>query len=186
MVLGPYAKLNINRRCCEQSPSPLVNCPTQSTCIAHCDLCICQLYFITNPQWKYERNTAGQLATSPRLQSKVYKRCAHLLWRVEDQTKRGLRIVVNNSLVTKQLPLLQAIYWVRDKKTIRHDNNIAGNDPAGKVPTNSLWRSHSQFSPDWQKTLGEWCVGVWNWTVLCDPHSVGGKMRVFSLKFCCF
>ena len=29
---------------------PLVNCPTPSTCIAHCDLCICQLYFITNPQ----------------------------------------------------------------------------------------------------------------------------------------
>ena len=40
----------------------LVNCTTQPTCIAHCDLCICQLYFITKPQWKYERNTAGQLA----------------------------------------------------------------------------------------------------------------------------
>ena len=30
----------------------LVNCPTQPTCIAHCDLCIRQLYFITNPQWE--------------------------------------------------------------------------------------------------------------------------------------
>ena len=38
----------------------VVNCPTQPTCIAHCDLFICQLYFITNPQWKYERNAAGQ------------------------------------------------------------------------------------------------------------------------------
>ena len=50
------------------SPCPLfiltiVNCPTQPTCIAHCDLCICQLYFITNPEWKYERNTAGQLVS---------------------------------------------------------------------------------------------------------------------------
>ena len=27
-----------------------INCPTQPTCIAHFDLCICQLYFITNPQ----------------------------------------------------------------------------------------------------------------------------------------
>ena len=43
----------------------VVNCPTQPTCIAHCDLCICQLYFITNPQWKYERNAAGQLARWP-------------------------------------------------------------------------------------------------------------------------
>ena len=43
-----------------------INCPTQPTCIAHFDLCICQLYFITNPQWKYERNKAGQLATPPR------------------------------------------------------------------------------------------------------------------------
>ena len=41
---------------------PLVNCPTQLTCIAHCDLCI---YFITNPQWQYERNAAGQLASGP-------------------------------------------------------------------------------------------------------------------------
>ena len=41
----------------------LVNCPTQPTCIADCDLSICQLYFITNPQWKYERNAAGQLAS---------------------------------------------------------------------------------------------------------------------------
>jgi len=41
----------------------LVNCPTQPTCIAHRVLCICQLYFITNPQWKYERNAAGQLAS---------------------------------------------------------------------------------------------------------------------------
>ena len=40
----------------------LVNCPTQPTCIAHCDLCIYQPYFITNPQWKCERNTAGQWA----------------------------------------------------------------------------------------------------------------------------
>ena len=43
---------------------PLVNCPTQPTCIAHCDLCICQLYFITNPQWEIWKNTAGQLANS--------------------------------------------------------------------------------------------------------------------------
>ena len=28
----------------------IVNCPTQPTCIAHCVLCICQLYLITNPQ----------------------------------------------------------------------------------------------------------------------------------------
>ena len=28
----------------------VVDCPTQPTCIAHFDLCICHLYFITNPQ----------------------------------------------------------------------------------------------------------------------------------------
>ena len=28
----------------------VVNCPTQPTCIAHFDLCICQFYFITNSQ----------------------------------------------------------------------------------------------------------------------------------------
>ena len=43
------------------SKCDLVNCPTQLTYIAHCDLCICQ-YFITNPQRKYVRNIAGQLA----------------------------------------------------------------------------------------------------------------------------
>ena len=34
----------------EEDHSQLVNCPTQPTCIAHCDLCISQLWFITNPQ----------------------------------------------------------------------------------------------------------------------------------------
>ena len=37
----------------------VVNCPTQPTCIVHFVLCICRLYFITNPQWeiwkKYSR-----------------------------------------------------------------------------------------------------------------------------------
>ena len=37
----------------------LVNCPTQPTCIAHFDLCICQLHFRTNSRWeiwkKYNR-----------------------------------------------------------------------------------------------------------------------------------
>ena len=28
----------------------VVNCPTQPTCIAHFDLCISQLFFLTNPQ----------------------------------------------------------------------------------------------------------------------------------------
>ena len=28
----------------------LINCPSQLTCVAHFDLCICHLYFITNPQ----------------------------------------------------------------------------------------------------------------------------------------
>ena len=65
----PYHKILLiwTKKCLkpsEQAPLPLVNCPTQPTCIAQSDLCICQLYFITNPQWKYERNTAGQVATA--------------------------------------------------------------------------------------------------------------------------
>ena len=47
--------VNMEKRCdaiedCIDGSDELVNCPTQPTCIAHCDLCICQLYFITNPQ----------------------------------------------------------------------------------------------------------------------------------------
>ena len=42
----------------------VVNCPTHSADL-YCSLWslyLPALYFITNPQWKYERNTAGQLA----------------------------------------------------------------------------------------------------------------------------
>ena len=40
----------------------LASCPTQPNCIAHFDLCICQLYFMTNDE-KAERNTTAQLHT---------------------------------------------------------------------------------------------------------------------------
>ena len=41
----------------------LVNCPTQPTCFAHFDLCICQLCFITNAKVTNRKNTAGHLAS---------------------------------------------------------------------------------------------------------------------------
>ena len=43
------------------APYPLVNCPTQPTCIAHFDLCNCH----NKLQWKYDKNTAWQLAPYP-------------------------------------------------------------------------------------------------------------------------
>ena len=41
----------------------LVNCPTQLTCFAHFDLCICHLCFITNAKVTNRKNTEGQLAS---------------------------------------------------------------------------------------------------------------------------
>ena len=41
----------------------LVNCPTQLTCFAHFDFCVCQLCFITNAKVTNRKNTAGHLAS---------------------------------------------------------------------------------------------------------------------------
>ena len=39
-----YVDQEVVKKALTRDDDDVVNCPTQPTCIAHCDLCICQLF----------------------------------------------------------------------------------------------------------------------------------------------
>ena len=62
-------------------------------------------------------------------------------------------------------------------ETIRHNDNIAGNDPGGKAPTTANGvHTHSSLQIV-KKKLGEWCIRVW--MVLCCVVLCGRKNMTF-------